>query len=327
VVFQSSLVVDRIVGRTRALVVVASLVYAASAVAQTVSWPSSRFWSDIRWTWAAGLFLLVLAWQALSVAKEAARARTEASRARTMAVKERSQRVAEQSMFWLVYGVCQRLGVELNSVTATLWRVPSDARQPLTCALRFGSGLHNESTWTRGKGVLGTAWSSGEEVIADLAPLRTMTASQFASLDENSRLGLTWQELRSPSRYRSVWVIPVREADHLLGLMSLSVAGTGESLVTVAQDRLVSGLLAVEMLNCRELLRVAAPAAESNLTSVPACLEKLPAARRSAATRAEVTAEKVGELGTTLIVRRKTSGITPEAARYLRDVGAASLCP
>jgi hypothetical protein len=67
-------------------------------------------------------------------------------------------------------------------------------------------------TWTKGKGIIGQAWSRNTIRFADLDEVRALnpTEADWCSLTREERFRLSWSEMSETRRYRAVLAIPLR---------------------------------------------------------------------------------------------------------------------
>jgi hypothetical protein len=65
--------------------------------------------------------------------------------------------------------------------------------------------------WTKGKGIIGQAWSRNKDRVADLDRVRELfTPETWCLLKRDDRFRLSWDEFDETKRYRAVLAVPLR---------------------------------------------------------------------------------------------------------------------
>lgn len=149
--------------------------------------------------------------------------------------------------------VCQRVvaeianscpAVNVNELAAQVWICKEDDTFDRRAFFflpekRKRSGI----MWRKGKGVAGMAWRAGDDLLADLAPLRAKLSalgdSAFDQLPEDERYGMTAHETKATSRYGGVCAFQLfsqeNNASSLLGIFVIDYIGSS-AFASVAES-------------------------------------------------------------------------------------------
>lgn len=204
---------------------VASAALAALVQARANDFPSASFWianDSLRVALAGGAVV-----NAFLVAVQLWRLTDLLLKAR------RTQRVRKAAAF-LLEQVCNASKMELwpTKLAVHVWTVPlkrgrADVSKPLRRVCTYTITAHRRSgvDWHIGKGVVGKAWRDEEDFIADLEPLvgaQRRGEAAFGRRTEDSRLGMTFGEVRKTKRYSAIFARPLYNMDgNLIGIVSI----------------------------------------------------------------------------------------------------------
>ena len=114
--------------------------------------------------------------------------------------------------------------------------------RPSVASGASGSHAANSIHWTRGKGVIGTCWDTGDFVVIDTSEYSKEAAADpvaWDSLPPAERLGISSAELRAASKYGVVAAHPIldREDGVFRGCVSLDgPAGCQDKLSSTAVE-------------------------------------------------------------------------------------------
>lgn len=202
---------------------IASLVLTGAFVVLTVakeaSWPDAAFWASPPF-WVSILRVLgVLAAASVPIQLWLARRRLGTSRAR--------QRLADYSRLMFHEFVEGRrdmypaLGVHVWRIRAP-WRGDPFLERVVT--FRLAHRDQSRVVWTKGKGVIGECWSSGEEKVADIRPLKAAYDAGedvFEALPAGDRNNLSYDEFRQVRHYMAIYARPLFAGRKLIGCVSV----------------------------------------------------------------------------------------------------------
>ncbi len=330
------------------VIATACVLYVAAAAAWVLALPSPDFWHLSRAEVAVASVICVggigafSAWRLRAMAAAVEMARLRADQGEKRELRLRSEHLVVESLTWLALALRQKLGVPMETVDVTLWKAPEEGGTLLQRVARAGIGPHLSSgvAWTRGKGVVGHSWETGDEMIIDLGPLHRLSRAEFEAIEPASRLRLNWSEFQRIGSYDSIWAIPIREDERVLGILSIGIAHPGayQGLVDTVNDGLVSGLLGaaepycIDLLganlldpepraNARRPIREVVAAGTDDWHPAPPRKGRQPSGDAKTIPRiAYVTDEAVDLRRFVVKPRGSTRGVTPEAAAFIRGV-------
>jgi hypothetical protein len=119
--------------------------------------------------------------------------------------------------------VCQRTvaaiaeacdAVSINDLSAQVWLCrPDGTFERRACFLLPEARPRSGIEWRKGRGIAGTAWAAGQQVVADLGPLKAqlerLGAQAFDQLEPGARYGMTAAEVGKTLHYAGVCAVPL----------------------------------------------------------------------------------------------------------------------
>lgn len=209
-----------------ALVVVAPL--------KTIEWPQG-WWES---SWGQAFFITIsVATSTITFFVALGYKRLLGRDARTETLKEAAESIASK--------VEAQLGLRRTEFGVNIWLVRGMKGFKRLVREASVSESHHETpiTWTKGKGIIGEAWSRNKTRIADLDAVRRAFPSdvEWCDLKREDRFRLSWDEFSETDRYHAVLAVPLRRhrfARHRVrGVVAIDslIAGKAKKLAAFRQ--------------------------------------------------------------------------------------------
>jgi hypothetical protein len=229
--------------------------YAVVGTAQRGNFPEASFWTEhsVAASWALlGIALILQLGAALRVKILEDRAdRDQLALHGVQATLDHERELASmQDQFrGLLIAVSARSARPLTTLGVSVWRVSASGETLERLALlRLHGRPRSGVAWTKGKGVIGRCWAESRELLIDLTKFRGLSQADFEALDDETRVGMEWNDYQQTAGYSAVWATPVRdEPGNLLGCISIdcdhpdSTAG----LENAMRDKAVLGVIEI----------------------------------------------------------------------------------